>query len=80
MNTIGFSENEKPSSYQKGNNTVTENNDNHIHGHITIWCRKFGFLILFKTPNLLTKIISIKFIITDLQEYNKKLTKKINLN
>ena len=38
LNKIGFSEIEKPSSYQKGDITVTENNDMHEHGHIAMWC------------------------------------------
>ena len=38
LNKIGFSEIEKPSSYQKGDITVIENNDMHEHGHIAMWC------------------------------------------
>ena len=38
LKTIGFSEIEKPSSFQKGDITVTENNDDHEDGHIAMWC------------------------------------------
>ena len=56
LNTIGFSEIDKPSSYQKGNNTVTENNDNHIIYMDILLCgvEQIGIIILFKTPNLFT--------------------------
>ena len=37
LNTIGFYEIEKPSSYQKGDITVTENNEEHEDGHIAMW-------------------------------------------
>ena len=38
LKTIGFSEIDNPSSHQKGDITVTENNDEHEDGHIAMWC------------------------------------------
>ena len=38
--SIGYKEISKPSSFQKGDITVTDRNSAHVHGHIAMWSGK----------------------------------------